>query len=74
MENITDADCKHMKRVWEDFRIKNCGELDWYIQGDTLLLASVFKSFQSKFIEMYKFDPAHFCQHQDQLGMHVWKR
>ena len=50
MENITDADCKHMKRVWEDFRIKNCGEHDWYIQGDTLLLASVFKSFQSKFI------------------------
>ena len=26
MESITDADCKHAKRVWEDFRLPNLGQ------------------------------------------------
>ena len=26
MEDITDADCTHVKRVFKDFKIKNLGE------------------------------------------------
>ena len=32
IEDITDADYKHKKRVWEDFSIKNLGEYhDLYV-------------------------------------------
>ena len=40
MEDITDADYAHAKRVCKDFEIKNLGEYhDLYVQGNTLLLA-----------------------------------
>lgn len=49
MENITDADYNHTKRVCEEFRIQNLGEYhDLYVQSDTLLLADVFESFSNK--------------------------
>ena len=39
MEDITDADYAHAKRVCKDFKIKNLGEYhDLYIQSNTLLL------------------------------------
>ena len=61
MEDITDADYKHAKRVWKDFEIKNLGECyDLYVQSDTLLLADVFKSFCNKCVEICELDPAHF--------------
>lgn len=61
MENITDADCKHAKRVWEDFEIKHLGEYhDLYLHSNMLLLADVFESFCNKCIETFKLDPAHF--------------
>ena len=45
MEDITDADYAHAKRICKDFEIKNLGEYhDLYIQSDTLLLANVFKN------------------------------
>ena len=38
MENTTDGDYVHTKRLCEDFEIKNLGEyLDLYVQSDTLL-------------------------------------
>ena len=36
MENITDEDYGHVKRVCKDFEIKNLGEYhDIYVQSDT---------------------------------------
>ena len=40
MEDITDADYVHAKRVCKDFEIKNLGEYhDLHVQSNTLLLA-----------------------------------
>ena len=48
MEDITDADYAHSKRVCKDFEIKNLGEYhDLYVQSDTLLLADVFENFRN---------------------------
>ena len=42
MEDITDADYVHAKRVYKSFEIKHLGEYhDLYVQSDTLLLADV---------------------------------
>ena len=39
MEDITDADYSHAKRVCKDFKIRNLGEYHHlYFQSDTLLL------------------------------------
>ena len=46
MEDTTDADCMHAKRVWKDFEIKNLGEYhDFHLKSDALLLANVFEKF-----------------------------
>ena len=59
LEGISDADYKHVKKVWEAFEIKNLGENhDLYIQDDTLLLADVFENFTDKCIEIYELAPA----------------
>ena len=61
LENITDKDYDHVKKVWETFEIKNLGEYhDLYVQCDTFLLADVFENFRNKCIEIYKLDLAHF--------------
>ena len=61
LENITDKDYEHVKKVWETFEIKNLGEYhDLYVQCDTFLLADVFENFRNKCIEIYELDPAHF--------------
>ena len=47
MEDITDEDYMHGKRVCKDFEMKNLGEYhDLYHKSDTLLLADVFQSFR----------------------------
>ena len=46
MEDITDADYAHVKRVCKDFEINNLGEYhDLYIQSGILLLTDVFENF-----------------------------
>ena len=61
MEDITDADYAHAKRVCKDFEIKNSGEYhDLYVQSDTFLLADVFENFRNMCLEIYKLDPAKF--------------
>ena len=61
MEDITDADYKHAKKVWKNFKIKNLGEYhDLYVKSDTLLIADVSENFRNKCIEIYELDTAHF--------------
>ena len=51
MEDITDADYMHAKRVCKDFEIKKfSGYQDLYLKCDTLLLADVFEKCVYKFI------------------------
>ena len=67
MEDITDVDLRHVKRVFnKNFDNKNLGDYhDLHVQSATLLLADVFKNFINKCIEIFKLDPAHFYQHLD---------
>ena len=61
MDDITDKDYKHAKRVWKDFELKTLGNChDLYDQSDTLLLTDILENFQNKFTETYELDPAHF--------------
>ena len=61
MENITDVDYRHAKRVFKNLNNKNLGDYhDLYVQSNTLLLADVFERFRNKCIEIYELDPAHF--------------
>ena len=61
MDNITDADYAHTKRVFKDFEIKKLGEYhDLCVQSDTLLLADVFENFGNMWIDIYELDPTKF--------------
>ena len=59
MNDITDADYVHEKRVCKDFEIKNLGEYhDLYFESHTLLLAGVFENFRNMCLKIYELDPA----------------
>ena len=61
MDNSTDADYAHKKRVCKDFEIKKLGEYhDLCVQSDTLLLADVFENFGNMWIDIYELDPTKF--------------
>ena len=61
MEDISDADYMHAKRVCKDFQTKNLGEYqDFYLKIDTLLLADVFDNFQKMCLKLYHLEPAKF--------------
>ena len=61
MEDITDVDYRHVKRVFKSLSNKNLDDYhDLYVQSDTLLLADVFENLRNKCIEIYELDPAHF--------------
>ena len=63
MEDITDVDYTHPKRVCKDFEIKNLREYhDLYVQSNTLLLADVFENFRNMCFERYEFDLQYFFQ------------
>ena len=58
MEDITDSDYAHAKRVCKDFNINNLGEYhDLYVQSDTLLLADVFENFRNMCLKIYELNP-----------------
>ena len=71
MEDITNVDYRHAKRVFNGVALKslnnkNLGDYhDLYVQSDTLLLADVFENFRNMCIEVCELDPAHFYHHQD---------
>ena len=61
MEDITDADYAHAKRVCKDFEIEILGKYyDLYVQNNILLLADVFENFRNICLKMYELDPARF--------------
>ena len=61
MEDITDVDHRHAKRVFKNLNNENLGDYhDLHVQSDTLLLADVFENFGNKRIEINELDPAHF--------------
>ena len=61
MEDITDVDQRHAKRVFKSLNNNNIGDYhDLYVQSDTLLLADVFENFRNMCIKVYELDPAHF--------------
>ena len=60
MEDFTDADYMHGKRVCKDFQIKNVGEYhDLYLKRDILLLA-VFENFSKMCLKTFKLEPSKF--------------
>ena len=59
MEDLTDTDYTHAKRVCKNFKIKNLGEYhDLYVQSDRLLLSDLFEKFRNMCIKIYELDPA----------------
>ena len=61
MENITDIDYKHAKRVFREFKINKLGDYhDLYVKSDILLLSDIFENFRNKCLETYELDPACF--------------
>ena len=54
MEDITEADFAHAKRVCKNFEIKNLGEyFDLYVQSNTLLLADVYEKLRKTCLIKY---------------------
>ena len=61
MEDITDVDYRHAKRVFKSLNNKNLGDYhDLYVLSDILVLADVFENFRNMCIKVYELDPAHF--------------
>ena len=59
MEDITDADYVHAKKVCKDFEIKILREYhDLYVQSNTSLLADVFENFRNMCLKIYEPDLA----------------
>ena len=61
MEDITDADYAHVKRLCKDFEINYLVKYhDLYVRSNTLLLADVFEDFRNMCFEIYELDTAKF--------------
>ena len=61
MEDNTDTDYTHTKRVCKYFEIKNLGEsYDLCVQSDTLYLADVFENFRNMCLEIHELDHTKF--------------
>ena len=61
MEDITDIDHRHAKRVFKNFNNKNMGDYhDLYLQSYTLWPADVFENFRNNCIKLCELDTTHF--------------
>ena len=53
LEDITDVDHRHVKKVYKNLSNKNLGDYhDLYVQSDTSLLADVFENFRNMCIKV----------------------
>ena len=60
LEDISDSDYEHAKKVFKKY-CKNMGDYhDLYVQADTPLLADVYENFRNKCLEIYELDPSYF--------------
>ena len=61
MEDITDADYMHVKRICKDFEIKNLDQYqDLYLKSHILLLADVFENSRKMCLKIDDLDPVKF--------------
>ena len=61
MEEITDPDYVHVKRVCKNFQIQNfCEYHHLHVKSDILLIADIFENFQNICLIIYELDLAHF--------------
>ena len=61
MEDITDIDYRHAKKVFKELEINTLRVYhDLYVRSDTLLLGDIFENLRNKCIETYELDPAYF--------------
>ena len=75
MEDITDTNYTHVKKVYKNFEIKNLGQnSDLCFQGDTLLLAGGFENFQNICLKIYEPDPASFVTAPGLIWQAAFKR
>ena len=59
IEDFTDADHAHAKRICKDFEIKKLGEYHGlYAKSNTILLADIFGSFRNMCLKIHELDPA----------------
>ena len=75
MEDITDANYMHTKRVCKELKIilvKNVSEYhDLYLKIDTLIQADVFEKFRKMCFKIYRQILQKFFELQDQHGKHL---
>ena len=56
-KDINENEYKHVKKVWDVFKIKNLGEYhDLYVQADTAQVTDVFENFRSLCLKEYQLD------------------
>ena len=62
MEDTTDVDHRHAKRVLKNLSNKNLGDYhDLYVQRVfEFVLSNVFENFRNMCIKVYELDPSHF--------------
>ena len=61
VEDITDVDYRHAKKVFKNLNNENVGEYhDLYAQSVTLLLADVFENFRETCLKVYELDTPQF--------------
>ena len=61
MEDITDADYVHQKRVCKDFKVSNLEDYhDLYVQSDPLLSPDLIENFPNMCLQIYELDSALF--------------
>ena len=61
MEDVTDADYKHAKRLCKYFERKKLRDYhDLYVQNETFLLVDVYENFRDMRLKIYELNPAQF--------------